>query len=73
MQKYYKNGGFIFFLKTLIFQYLPSFLMADEEAPLKGGDGDGANDDTQDGGKGEKKQTCGDLCEGCIIGTSRVR
>ena len=44
--------------------------MADEEAPLKGGDGDG--DGEGNDAPAEKKESCGDLCEKCIIGTSRV-
>ncbi len=44
--------------------------MADEEKPLKGGDGEG--DGEGNDAPAEKKESCGDLCEKCIIGTSRV-
>ena len=44
--------------------------MADEEKPLKGGDDEGG-DDAQ-GGPNKKDKSCGDLCEACIIGVSRV-
>ena len=45
--------------------------MADEEKPLKGGDG--PTEDGDGDAPRVKEKTCGDYCEACIIGSGRVR